>query len=210
VGYTYGTMARTMRRYVEHELVEVAVGERNRKTYALKAEWRDIINANLPKISTYAVQLARHVEALNSRDCFLRHKGEDEKAEKVEKQLKHAESRLQKVKAAAGIVPFVAPPRLDQAGERLDRLRHAVATGERAEHRPKEQKLTEGDKWRRREYACDKAKVADNWDAFNAWATVQNGAPGWWVRMAETNIIGQYRVYEIIGETVPTVRWVGA
>ena len=63
--------------------MEVTVGERNRKTYTLKAEWRAILKANLPKLPTYAVQLVREVDALKSKEAMALYNGDDAKAEKV-------------------------------------------------------------------------------------------------------------------------------
>lgn len=57
---------------------------------------------------------------------------------------------------------------------------------------------TAGDLWRRREYAEGKAAAQANWPALNAWATAQHG-PGWWTRMDETDVLGQWRVYQAAG-----------
>jgi hypothetical protein len=208
VGYTYGAMARTLRGFVAHCAVEVEVGERNRKTYTLKAEWRDILKANAPRVPTYGVQLVRHVDALKSREAILTFKGEDEKADKIKEQRERAEVVLKQVKAEAGIIPFVQPERTDKHEERRRRLVRAYVMGERAEHRPKLRKATDAEKWRRKAYAKDIAAAGYEWAELNAWAEMEHG-PGWWARMDVTDILGQYRVFSIVSASVPTFRWVG-
>jgi DNA-binding PadR family transcriptional regulator len=206
-GHTYGAMARTIRRYAEHGLVDVTAGERNRKTYTLKEEWRTILQANRPRTTTYTVLFDRHVKALKSRGKYLRSIGEDERAAKVEAEMDRLKPVLDKAKARAGIVPYQVV-RTNKEQERLRRLTHAYVTGERAEHRPKYQKQTATDQWRRKEYAKDRAAAECDWEEFNAWATVQHG-PGWWVHKDITDVLGQYRVYEINSDHVPPIRWVG-
>jgi DNA-binding PadR family transcriptional regulator len=208
-GYSYGAMARTLRRYAEHDVVGVAVGERNRKTYTLKEGWRDILKDNLPRVPTYGVQLVRHAAALKSREAILTFKGEDAKAEKAGVQRERLDTLLQQVKAEAGIVPFVRPERQDKDQERRRRLVRAFVMGERAEHRPKLRKATAADQWRRREYATDIAAAGYEWAELNAWATLEHG-DGWWVHRDMTEILGQYRVFNIVIDSVPTVRWVGS
>lgn len=208
VGYSYDAMARTLRRYVEHGLVEVEAGERNRKTYTLKAEWRDILNANMPKMPTYAVQLVRRVDALKSREAMALFNGNDEKAEKVHAEYLRMDALLKKVKEAAGIIPFVRPERVDTDAERLDRLRHAQRVGERAQHRPKHRTLTDADKWRKKEYAKDFYNAQGEWGPLNAWATMQHG-PDWWVHRDITEILGQYRIFQMSNTTMPSLHFDG-
>jgi DNA-binding PadR family transcriptional regulator len=206
-GHTYGAMARTLRRYAEHGLVGVTAGERNRKTYTLKDDWRDILQANRPRTTTYTVLFNRHVDALESRGKYLHSKGEHEKAAKVEAEYTRLKLVLDKAKAHAGIVPYQVV-RTNKEQERRRRLAHAVVIGERAEHRPKHRKATDGDQWRRREYAKDRAGAESQWEELNAWASMQHG-PGWWSHMDITDVLGQYRLYGIVSEGVPTIRWVG-
>jgi DNA-binding PadR family transcriptional regulator len=203
VGYTYGAMARTLRRFAEHGAVEVEVGERNRKIYTLKANWRTILKANMPKLPTYAVQLVRHVDALKSREAILRFKGEDEKADKAHQEYLRMSALLKKVKEAAGIIPFVRPDRVDPHAERLDRLRHVQRVGERADHRPK-----------RRSYKPKRPNVsifaadAEWGDGFNDWAVMTYGA-GWWVRRDINGVLGAYEQYLSAQEYMPTMHWDG-
>jgi DNA-binding transcriptional ArsR family regulator len=104
--HSYRTMARTLSRYEINGMIDVEVGDRGLKTYILKAEWREILKANLPKMPTYAVQLGRRVDALKSRESILQFKGELEKAEKIGEERERMEVLLAKVKEAAGIIPF--------------------------------------------------------------------------------------------------------
>jgi DNA-binding PadR family transcriptional regulator len=202
VNYTYGVMAQALRRYVAHGLVNVSTGGRNRKIYSLKAEWRDILKANIPKLPTYAVQLVRHVDALKSRVKILDHKGETEKAEKVDAEYKRMAALLAKVKEAAGIIPFVRPPRVDKDAERLDRLRHATRIGEQAEQRPKRR----GYKPKRPEVSIFAADA--EWDSLNAWAQVEYGF-GWWIRRDVNGILAAYERYLAAQDFVPTMHWAG-
>jgi DNA-binding transcriptional ArsR family regulator len=208
VGYTYDAMARTLRRYAEHGLVEVDIGQRNLKMYTLKAEWRDILKANLPKMPTYGVQLARHVDALKSKEAMAIFRGEDAKAAKVGQEYLRMAALLERVKETAGIIPFVRPERSDKVAERLDRLRDIQRAGERAETRPKLHTETDADQWRRREYAKDLAATEREWPGLNAWATMEHGE-GWWTRRDQTEIIGQYRIFQIVGNQAPTMHWAG-
>lgn len=208
MGYSYGAMARTLRRFAEHGLVDVEAGERNRKIYMLKAEWRDILQANRPQMPTYAVLFDRRIKELRSRIKYLRAQGEDARAGKVQAEHDRLKPILDRAKARAGIVPYQRPPRRDKHEERWRRLTHAQVVGERAEYRPKHRTETEADRWRQREYAKSVAEAHANWDEFNAWATMQHG-PGWWVRMDQTDILGQYRVFTIASANVPPIRWAG-
>jgi DNA-binding PadR family transcriptional regulator len=208
VGYTYGAMARTMRRYLDHGLVGVTVGERNRKTYTLKEEWRAILDTNRPKMTTCTIQWGRDVGALKSKSAYLEHRGEDEKAAKVNEEYERKKVILEGARDELGIIPFVQPGRVDPHTERLNRLKHAYVAGERAEHRPKHRTQTEADKWRQREYAKSAAAAESEWDELNAWATMQHG-PGWWARRDKTDIIGQYHVFKLSGDRIPTMHWAG-
>jgi len=211
VGYTYGAMARTLRRYVEHGLVDVAVGERNRKTYTLKDTWRNILQANLPKMPTYAVQLVRHVAALKSRESIKRFYGEFEKADKALAEFVRMDALLTKVKLAGGIVPFTrVTDKVNKHEERRRRLTHAYVIGERAVNRlpVAVTKPTAANQWRRREYAKIRPAAQHDWDAFNAWSVLEYGA-GWWTKLDQTDVLGRYKMFEYARDREPTLHWVG-
>ncbi len=209
VGYTYGAMARTLRRYAEHGLAEVTVGYRGLKSYTLNQEWRSILQANRPKMPTYAVLLNRHVNALESRSKYLHSEGKVEKAQKAEDEHKRLKVILDKVKEAAGIVPYQVV-RVTKEQQRRRRLTQAYVIGERAEHRPSVAvtKPTDANKWRRKEYAQVRGVAEHEWEEFNAWATVEYGS-GWWAKLDQTDVLGRYQAYEFARDRVPTMQWVG-
>jgi hypothetical protein len=239
VGYGYQAMAVTMRRYVACGLVYVTVGYRGLKSYTLKEDWRDILKANLPKMPTYAVQLVRHVDALKSRASILKFNGEDELADKVEKERERMQALLAKTKAEAGIIPFTRTTKTiveDNLGElsieqlvagdpdkprartvrvnkhvvRVGRLTHAIVIGERAQYRLP--------------VAMTKPTVGNQWrrkqyaktqpEAESHWAdfhawAVVEYGAGWWKALDKTDILGRYKIFEYACERVPTVQWAG-
>jgi len=83
----------------------------------------------------------------------------------------------------------------DQAAEQLDVAR--IKQGQAAA------KLTVGDRWRRHEYAKSKHQAAEQWEDFSAWLFLNHGPE--FVTMDETQVLGKFKVWEIIRDSVPTV-----
>lgn len=197
-GHSYNATARTLRRYAQYGLVCVTTGYRNRKTFTLKEEWREILQANRPKTTTYGVMLFRHDKALASRIKHLQAYGHSERAAKLQAARDKLEPVIKQVIEEAGIIPY-RPQRTDKQVERRRRLTRAYVVGERAEYRPKQEGQTEADRWRRKEYAQGRMATASDWPFFAAWAEATRG-PGWWVHLDQTDVIGLYRVWQTTGD----------
>lgn len=207
IGYTYGAMARALRRFKSRAMVTVEQGARNRKTYTLKAEWRALLDADRPHMPTYGVMLFRNVEVLKNRVTQLRKQGQEERADRVEQEYKRLDDVASDLRVRCLITAHEKP--LTKQERKLKRLRSADAHGQRALHRPPHHVETEAEKWRRKEYAKDIAAAGCEWGELNAWATMEHG-PGWWMKRDKTEIIGQYRIYQITGHQMPTMRFVGS
>lgn len=207
-GHSYHACARVLRRYVAHGVVDVTHAQRNRKTYTLKEEWRTILEANRPRITTHGVLRFRHDKALEQRERYLRRNGEDKKADDVQAERARLKPTLDRIREEAGIIPFPPRERRDKHQERRRRLTLAYLAGERALYRPKTAPSTEAARWRRRYYSAVRPLAERDWREFSAWALVRYG-PGWWVRKDITDVLGQYRLFEMDQDYVPPIRWAG-
>lgn len=216
VGYSYGAMARVLRRFADRGVVSVTVGDRNRKTYTLADEWRAIIDADRPHMPTCGVLFFRNVEMLRNRVKQLRKRGQDQRADLLEQEYKRLDDIASNLRQALCIVPFEWP--MSKRERKMKRLRHAHYTGERAQSRPAFHSDTEEhllfdarefmDKYRRMEYAIDRKMAGENWPELSAWAQVVYG-DGWWMHKDEAQIIQDFRAYKRAGDFVPTVHWAG-
>ena len=63
--------------------------------------------------------------------------------------------------------------------------------------------LTAGDGWRRQEYAKSKQQAAAQWEDFAAWLFLNHGPE--FVTMDETAVLGKFKVWEVVRDSVPTV-----
>ena len=125
-GARYGTAARWLRLLAEHALVDVTVGARNSKVYALRADWCEVLDANREHMPTYAVVLDRRRQY--KRDAVIQAKlHRPDRVDRLQADLDRLSSLWRSAVARAGIVPYHRP---DSKRERLDRLR---VRGERRE-----------------------------------------------------------------------------
>lgn len=196
VGYTYGAMARSLRRFAEHALVEVTHGERNRKTYTLKGAWRAILNTNRPQMPTYAVMLLRDVGAWKGRVKYLRAMGEDAQAERAEQEHKRLAAIGAKVKETAGIIPFERPERIDKHALHLARVRSIGRIGERAMHRQPRRSQDDRAWIQSEKYSELLAMCGNQWEEFNAWSLMRSG-DGWWKALDPVAIVDLFKSYQL-------------
>lgn len=197
-GHSYGAMAGVMRRYAKHGLVTVTIGERNRKTYELRPEWRDILQANRPKTTTYGVMLFRRMKDLESRIKFLMVNGQADKANALRPQFDRLVKLADEVRAQAGIVSLPRRPKPPHESKQTQ------AQAPRARSKPMD--TSDGERYRRKEYAQVKGLATAEWQAFNAWTQLEYGE-GWWTREDETGVLGKYKVYEVASDFVPTMHY---
>lgn len=90
-----------------------------------------------------------------------------------------------------GVVTQDRDQAADQLAKARDKQEQATAT------------LTAGDRWRRQEYAKSKQAAGEQWEDFYAWLSLNHGPE--FVTMDETAVLGKYKVWEVIRDTVPTV-----
>jgi hypothetical protein len=200
VGYTYGSMAYALRHWVPHELVEVAIGPRGVKTYTLKPEWEEILKANLHLLPTFGVQQVRTVDALKSKVALLEHKGEVEKAEKVETEYQRQASLLAQLRQEAGIIPFVRPIGVDKLQPVITRAGLQAVPPEVLQRRERTDQYKNDRAWRDgAEFAELVALCGEQWGEFNAWACMQ----GWLMPRDMVAIIDKFQIYRRESELMP-------
>jgi len=125
-GARYGTAARWLRLLADHALVDVTVGERNSKRYALLGKWREILDGNRVHMPTYAVVLDRRRKY--KQDAVIQAKlKRPDRVDRLQADLDGLTKLWRSAVQRAGIVRYHRP---DRREERLDKLR---SVGERRE-----------------------------------------------------------------------------
>lgn len=201
IGYSYGAMARTMRRLESRGVVEVTHGERNRKTYTLKEEWRAQLEADRPHMPTFGVTLFRRVDALKNRVAYLRKHGQDDRADKLEIEYRRLDDIASALRVRYCITAHKRPvTRHERKRDRIGALQRHGETMERRHKRTAYKAKQPGVSI----FAAD----AEWGEGFNDWARMEYGA-GWWIRRDPNGILASYEQYLLASATMPTMHWDG-
>lgn len=221
-GLSPGAVAGALRKF--KRLAMLVIWQERRRApayYELHPNFEERLDELRPEMKSFGVGALRSYRNANARAAYA----EDQlrrptrkslrQFNRLEKRRDEAEALAQvwaQTLAAAGIDPHakVCDRTVGESKEqqRRRRLTRAYLAGERALYRPKTEPNTEVARWRRRYYSAVRPLAERDWREFSAWAYVRYG-PGWWVRLDITDVLGQYKLFEMDQDYVPPIHWAG-